>query len=108
MAGAAAGAAVVAGGAAGGAGVDEDAAGAGVAGAADEEEPAALGSALGYAFVSREASRGPDLVAGSSYLVHDADDEALLLNLVGLDGVLVLQDLTCCLRQQSSCACPRP
>lgn len=29
---------------------------------------------------------------GQSYLVHHANDESFLLNLVGLDGVLILQD----------------
>lgn len=33
--------------------------------------------------------------AGSAYLVHDTDNETLLLNLVGLDGLLILQNLAC-------------
>lgn len=35
-------------------------------------------------------------VADGSYLVHDAYDESLLLDLVRLDGVLILQDLAYC------------
>jgi hypothetical protein len=38
----------------------------------------------------------PKRCAGSKqYLVHHADDEALLLNLVGLDGVLIFENLAC-------------
>lgn len=104
MAGTAAGAGAAAGGAAGGAGVDADAAGAGVAGAADEEEAAAFGSALGCYFVS-----GPwhIMVGGNGiYLVHDAYDKALLLDLVRLDGVLILQNLACCLISMAVALCP--
>lgn len=59
VAGTAAGAGAAAGGAAEGAGVDAEAAGAGVTGAADEEEAAALGSALGCDSVSRLSGSCP-------------------------------------------------
>jgi hypothetical protein len=77
-------------GAAGGAGV---AAGgwAGVAGTALGAAAAGLG--LGCRTrVSRAAGRAR-IVDVASHLVHHADNETLLLNLVGLDSLLILQDL---------------
>lgn len=60
----------------------------------DAAAAAGLGSALGCKLsVARTLSKWVANVAmGEDYLIHHADDESFLLNLVGLDGVLILQD----------------
>lgn len=64
---------------------------AGVAGTAGAEEDAAGLGALGYRIVS--IWRVQERLGKRTDLVDHAHDETLLLNLVGLNGVVVLQDL---------------
>lgn len=64
----------------------------------DEEDAAALGSALGWRIDDRSATLPADDIDAKRvkrYLIHHADDEALLFDLVSLDSVLILQDLAC-------------
>lgn len=85
-------------GAAGAAGVDACAE-AGVAGTAEEEDAAgaAAGAGLGW---EKKTTLAVTTTLGQwlfcrTYLVYDTDNKALLLNLVGLNGVLILENLAC-------------
>jgi hypothetical protein len=78
-------------------------AGAGVAGAADVD---ASGAGAGFGSLGCRsiwsAQSAVDALALQPYLVHDADNEPLLLNLVGLNGVLILKDFACGARSANS------
>lgn len=66
---------------------------AGVAGGAEDSAAGAAGAA-GFDLGCRARQRKcPQDGPRENYLVHHADDEALLLNVVGADRVIIFQDL---------------